>query len=112
ARGGSVRTGAAAMIELGDAGVAAVSAGGERWVAPSVIAAVPWFAIPDLFAGDPPALADLLRRARGTDASPIVTVNLWLGLRAGSERTLTPLRPLLPEPFVGLPGRAMQWVFN
>ena len=31
---------------------------------------------------------------------PIVTVNLWFD------------RPLLDEPFVGLPGRAMQWVFD
>jgi uncharacterized protein with NAD-binding domain and iron-sulfur cluster len=34
------------------------------------------------------------------DSSPIVTVNLWFD------------RPLLAEPFIGLPGRAMQWVFE
>ena len=33
-------------------------------------------------------------------SSPIVTVNLWFD------------RPILDEPFVGLPGRAMQWVFD
>ena len=33
-------------------------------------------------------------------SSPIVTVNLWFD------------RPVLDEPFVGLPGRAMQWVFD
>jgi uncharacterized protein with NAD-binding domain and iron-sulfur cluster len=33
-------------------------------------------------------------------SSPIVTVNLWFD------------RPVLDEPFVGLPGRTMQWVFD
>ena len=33
-------------------------------------------------------------------SSPIVTVNLWFD------------RPVLDVPFVGLPGRAMQWVFD
>src|SRR5207247_5778423 len=34
------------------------------------------------------------------DSSPIVTVNLWFD------------RPVIDEPFLGLPGRAMQWVFD
>ena len=34
------------------------------------------------------------------DSSPIVTVNLWFD------------RPVIDEPFVGLPGRTMQWVFD
>ena len=33
-------------------------------------------------------------------SSPIVTVNLWFD------------RPLFDEPFIGLPGRAMQWAFD
>ena len=33
-------------------------------------------------------------------SSPIVTVNLWFDRR------------VIDEPFVGLPGRAMQWVFD
>ena len=33
-------------------------------------------------------------------SSPIVTVNLWFD------------RQVLDEPFIGLPGRAMQWVFD
>ena len=33
-------------------------------------------------------------------SSPIVTVNLWFD------------RQVLDEPFVGLPGRSMQWVFD
>jgi uncharacterized protein with NAD-binding domain and iron-sulfur cluster len=38
--------------------------------------------------------------ARRTAPSPIVTVNLWFD------------RPVLDEPFIGLPGRTMQWVFD
>ena len=33
-------------------------------------------------------------------SKPIVTVNLWYDRR------------VMDEPFVGLPGRAMQWVFD
>jgi zeta-carotene desaturase len=33
-------------------------------------------------------------------ASPIITVNLWFD------------RPVLDQPFIRLPGRAMQWVFD
>ena len=35
-----------------------------------------------------------------TASSPIVTVNLWFD------------RQVMDEPFIGLPGRAMQWVFD
>jgi squalene-associated FAD-dependent desaturase len=98
--GGTVRTGAAARVRLQDHAVAIVEAAGERWPADRVIAAVPWFAIADLFEGEPPALAELLDRARRMSSSPIVTVNLWFD------------RPVMDEPFIGLPGRAMQWVFD
>ena len=66
-----------------------------------VISAVPWFALGDLFDGDAAAArGDCSTRARAMASSPIVTVNLWFD------------RPVLDEPFVGLPGRAMQWVFD
>src|SRR5207237_10898541 len=45
-------------------------------------------------------LEPLLDAATRTLASPIVTVNLWFD------------RPVLEEPFIGLPGRTMQWVFD
>ena len=61
---------------------------------------MPWFAFPDLFDTPPPALAVVVERARKISSSPIATVNLWLD------------RPVLDEPFVGLPGRALQWVFD
>ena len=65
-----------------------------------MIAAVPWFAIAELFDSAPAELAVLLDRARRMSSSPIVTVNLWFD------------RPVMDEPFIGLPGRAMQWVFD
>jgi zeta-carotene desaturase len=65
-----------------------------------VIAAVPWFAVRDVMGGQSSGLEPLLLRASQMTSSPIVTVNLWFD------------RAVLDEPFVGLPGRAMQWVFD
>ena len=57
--------------------------------------------LPTLFDGDAGAARRRSLGARGAMASsPIVTVNLWFD------------RPVMDEPFVGLPGRAMQWVFD
>ena len=100
--GGRVRTGAAATIVLaaGGGAVAGVRAGGETWQAGHVISSVPWFALPELFEEEPPALRDVIDRTRRMASSPIVTVNLWFDRR------------VLDLPFVGLPGRAMQWVFD
>jgi hypothetical protein len=98
--GGTVRTGSPATIHIETGEVGAVASGGDRWRAGAVVSAVPWFAVGDLFQGDTSPLEPLLGRARAMDSSPIVTVNLWFD------------RPLLTEPFVGLPGRAMQWVFD
>lgn len=102
-RGGAVRRGVTARIRLASGGVAAVRAAGAgegAWTAPIVIAAVPWFALPDLFDEGASPLAEIIRRARAMISSPIVTVNVWLDRR------------VIDEPFVGLPGRAMQWVFD
>lgn len=99
-RGGEVRTGAPARVVCAGDRVDHVLVQSERVAAPTVVAAVPWFALPALFAPPPPALAPVLAAAGATAASPIVTVNLWLD------------RPVLDEPFVGLPGRAMQWIFD
>jgi hypothetical protein len=56
--------------------------------------------LPALFSGDASKLSGLLRDARAIDSKPIVTVNLWYD------------RTIMDEVFVGLPGRAMQWVFD
>lgn len=99
-RGGSVRTGATARIRLDDGAVTGVMVAGETLSAPAVIAAVPWFALHDLFEGDTATLEPVFAAASGTSASPIVTVNLWFD------------RVVMDEPFIGLPGRMMQWVFD
>ncbi len=68
--------------------------------APSIICAVPWHALSELFTDRPAALGPVLDAAADTEASPIVTVNLWFD-RVVTERTL-----------IGLPGRTLQWVFD
>jgi squalene-associated FAD-dependent desaturase len=98
--GGTVRTGSPARIQVQDDAVTGVESAGELWSTDRVIAAVPWFALADLFSGEPSALTDVLHRARRMSSSPIVTVNLWFDRR------------VMEEPFIGLPGRAMQWVFD
>jgi hydroxysqualene dehydroxylase len=100
ARGSEVRTGAAATVKTDGDRVVGVEANGESWDVDRVIAAVPWHALSGLFGAVPPALADVVDRASRMGSSPIVTVNLWLDRR------------VLDETFVGLPGRAMQWVFD
>jgi glycine/D-amino acid oxidase-like deaminating enzyme len=95
-----VLTGMAARIKVTDGRVAAVEAGGERFEAPVVVCAAPWFALDEIFTGDRSPLEPVLAAARQTSASPIVTVNLWFD------------RVVMDEPFIGLPGRLMQWVFD
>jgi squalene-associated FAD-dependent desaturase len=101
-RGGTVRTGATARLIV-DKGNVTVDAAGERLGAAAVISAVPWFAVGDLFPDPPQELAGVLSRAAAMAASPIVTVNLWFD---------RPVLSATEDPFVGLPGRAMQWAFD
>ena len=99
-RGGDVRIGSAARIHLKDGVVSHVEVRGERVNTGAVVAAVPWYALIDLFAGDVAPLDAVRKAAAATDASPIASVNLWLSRR------------ILRSPFLGLPGRTMQWVFD
>lgn len=100
ARGGEVRTSALARVVLDGRRVAAVDVRGERIAATRVVSAVPWFGLRALFAQAPASLVPLLDAASAMAAQPIVTVNLWYD------------REVMQEPFVGLPGRTMQWVFD
>ena len=99
--GGSVRTGARATVVIRAGGVPpAVEALGERWTPRAVVSAVPWFSFGSLLAGDLSSVRGLIDRTQRMSSSPIVTVNLWFD------------RVVMEEPFIGLPGRAMQWVFD
>jgi zeta-carotene desaturase len=99
--GGEVRVNALARVAVGGGRVESVSVRGDALAQPeAVVVAVPWFGLPGLFQDPDGALAPLIAAAAGTAASPIVTVNLWLD------------RQVLPDAFVGLPGRTMQWVFD
>jgi squalene-associated FAD-dependent desaturase len=101
ARGGEVRTSALARVIVEDARIAAVEVRGVRVLVSTVLSAVAWHAFGNLFAPDPPGiLAGTLASAAAMQPEPIVTVNLWYD------------REIMPEPFAGLPGRTMQWVFD
>ena len=100
ARGGEVRVSCPARVRVGEERVAWVDARGERVDAGVVIVAVPWFALTDSITGDTRPMEGVLSASRAAVASPIVTVNLWFD------------RGVLPAPFVGLPGRVFQWVFD
>jgi squalene-associated FAD-dependent desaturase len=101
--GGAVRVNAQARV-VGCAGArvrgARVQVRDEEIPARAVICATAWYALPSVFPDRPGALEPVLQAAESTAASPIVTVNLWFD------------RPVTSHSFVGLPGRAMQWVFD
>jgi hydroxysqualene dehydroxylase len=101
ARGGEVRTNALARLIVEGNRVAGVEIRGERIPVRRAIAAVPWFALRQLFAGAiPPQMVSIVRDADAMTSKPIVTVNLWYD------------RQVMQDAFVGLPGRTSQWVFE
>ena len=100
ARGGAVRTHAPARIVCAGDRVSHVEVRAERIDAAAVVCAVPWHALARTIDPPPAALEPVMARAAAMASSPIVTVNLWF------DRAVT------ETPFVGLPGRTMQWVFD
>jgi squalene-associated FAD-dependent desaturase len=98
--GGSVRTRVSARLRLEPGGTIAVHIGDDVIETRTVVSAVPWFALGELFEQPPRELAEIMQRARDMASCPLVTVNLWFDRR------------VVDEPFVGLPGRVMQWVFD
>jgi hydroxysqualene dehydroxylase len=99
-RGHPVRTASVARIVCAGERLSHVEVRGERLDAPAVVCAVPWHALARTLDPAPAALAAIVASASATASSPIVTVNLWLDRRVTSV------------PFVGLPGRTMQWIFD
>jgi squalene-associated FAD-dependent desaturase len=98
--GSDVRTNALARVVCEGDRISHVDVRGERLVAGAVVSTVPWHALGRLLNPAPASLSAVLASADAMASSPIVTVNLWL------DRAVTEL------PFVGLPGRTMQWVFD
>jgi zeta-carotene desaturase len=99
-RGGDVRIGSPARVVLDSGHLSHVELRGEKLQAGSVICAVPWYGLSEVFAGDTGAVDEIRRAAAATLPSPIASVNVWLDRR------------IMKTPFLGLPGRTMQWVFD
>jgi hydroxysqualene dehydroxylase len=100
ARGGEVRLNALARVQVEAARLVGIESRGEPIAARTVIAAVAWFDVATLFSGDTSMLRQVIQSASAVESKPIVTVNLWYDRR------------VMDDLFVGLPGRAMQWVFD
>jgi squalene-associated FAD-dependent desaturase len=98
--GSAIATTAKASVVLDDNRVAGVRVRSDVHRARVVIAAVPWYDVAGLLPSPPASVASVFQQAAMMASSPIVTVNLWLD------------RPVLDDPFVGLPGRTFQWVFD
>jgi squalene-associated FAD-dependent desaturase len=98
-RGGAVRTQAQARLAF-DGGAASVEVAGAQVRARAVVAAVDWGTLGRMCAEPPPALRPVWQAAAATEPAPIVSAHLWLD------------RSVLEVPFVGLPGRPWQWVFD
>ncbi len=101
ARGGQVKVDALSRVVLAGDRVGYVDTRGTSVRAATVILAVPWFGIAGVLRGSEQGLlGDLVTREASRAASSIVSVNLWLE------------RGAMPSPFVGLPGRTFQWMFD
>jgi zeta-carotene desaturase len=99
-RGGVVRVHALARLRVERGRLQRIEIRDEVIRAKTVIAAVPWFGLQTLFEGDLSSMAGVIDDAGRMESKPIVTVNLWYD------------RAVMDDEFVGLPGRAMQWVFD
>jgi len=99
-RRGEVRLNSLARVRVEGNRAVGVDVRGERVDAPAVIAAVPWFGLASLFQGELGPLAGVVTAASAMDSKPIVTVNLWYD------------RAVMDDPFVGLQGGQMHWVFD
>ena len=99
-RRGQIRTNALARVSTDGARVTGVQLRDEWIPTATVISTVPWHQLRTLFEEVPPPLAATVDNASRMHSKPIVTVNLWYD------------RVVMEEPFVGLHGRSMQWVFD
>ena len=101
ARAGEVWTNALARVIVESGRAVGVRARGGREIrAGAIVSTVPWFGLRTLFDEVPPPVQRIVSDAARMASYPIVTVNLWLD------------RGVLGTPFLGLPGRTMQWAFD
>jgi len=73
---------------------------GTPLTARTVIAAVDWHGLAGLFPTRPEALRHVFDAAASTPPAAILAAHLWLD------------RPVMEVPFLGLPGRPWQWIFD
>jgi len=99
-RGGNVRTSALARVITDGTRVTGVQLRDEWIPTETVISTVPWHQLGTLFEDLPAPLTGIVRNASQMQSKPIVTVNLWYD------------RIVMEDAFIGLHGRAMQWVFD
>jgi squalene-associated FAD-dependent desaturase len=97
--GGDVRLSTPATVNVQGRRIV-VTAGRETFESSATIVAVPWVKLDTTITGETAPLASTLAAAAATKPSPIVTVNLWYDA------------PIFDRPFVGLPGRTAQWLFD
>jgi hypothetical protein len=99
--GGQLWTNALARVIVENGRAAGVRVRGGREIrAGAIVSTVPWFSLRLLFDDVPPQLQRIVADASRMESDAIVTVNLWFD------------RHVLNAPFVGLPGRTMQWAFD
>lgn len=100
-RGGVVRTKSPARVRVHQGAIEGVQTGDTFVACRTVVCAVPWHAFDRVWeSGVPTQLSDVASNATAMASSPIVTVNLWFD------------GPVMTEPFIGLVGGPMQWVFD
>lgn len=101
ARGGQIKVDALSRVVLAGDRIGYVDTRGTSIRAAAVIVAVPWFGLGAVLRGhENGPLREVVAREAARASSSIVSVNLWLE------------RAALPAPFVGLPERTFQWMFD
>ncbi len=100
ARGGAVLVGSAARLEPREDGGIDLMVRSTPVTARAVVAAVEWHGLAGLFPSQPAGLRQVLDAAAATPAAAILSAHVWLD------------RQTMEVPFLGLPGREWQWIFD
>lgn len=101
AHGGQVKVDAPARVVLAGDRVGYVDTRGISVRAAAVIVAVPWFELATTLRGhEQGPMSGIVAREAERTAIPMVSVNVWFE------------RGAMPAPFVALPGRTFQWMYD